>query len=438
MRRFLFVAVLAVGVVVAAKAQTAADNPKVFDDGKWRTEPWLDCFVPDDFICVKPHVSLVGRAAAEVVWLTKEPGSGWVDWTQDGWATTNRAWSSKYGVRDFNERIHKSRVAGFDPCRKVEYRAVSMKLIQVATGHIRFEGEPDYDWRDRKSWSALAVKRRDYTSGAVTHVEEGSFGPLERPGGRFSIIAFNDVHHSLPIYTNLLKYAGGEVDFAIFNGDIIDHCRSEDDIVKHVNAPMAHVGRALNCPVRYVRGNHELVQAFPRHLADYMGLQDGRFYGAVTVGGIRMLFLDTGSCCPDDATQKGRDEWDFDGYIAEENAWLKSELASAEWKDAKVRLVFAHIPPVWRDRKGDLHAEAGRVGEFLALLNGQGVAAFIGAHQHTPQRLEPNEFADYPVFIGGAPYMDKATLIRCDVADGAIAVKAYDANGGVAYETTAR
>ena len=44
---------LAVAVVFAAAsvfAQGSADNPELVDDGIWRTTPWLDRFVPDDFI----------------------------------------------------------------------------------------------------------------------------------------------------------------------------------------------------------------------------------------------------------------------------------------------------------------------------------------------------------------------------------------------------
>ena len=422
-----------IGFTVSLFAQTAADNPKVHDDGLWQKVSCLGTYLPDEFINVKPHAAILGEDAVEIVWMTKEAGSGWVDWTQDNWATTNRAWTSKYGIRDFNETIHKTVVKGFDPAKPVCYRAVSMKLIQIATGHIRFEGEPDFEWTDRRSWSDLAVKRRTYESGANVHFAEGTFGPLV-PSAKddLSIVVFNDVHHTLPIYTNLIQYAGSKVNLAVFNGDIIDHARSEADIIRHVNAPMAYVASNLNCAVRYVRGNHELVHGFPRHLADYESTLDGQFYGALTLNGVRIAFLDAGSEALDDAAQKGRDEWDFDGYISEESAWLARELESDDWKNAKARLVFSHVPPVWEDRFGKLHGEVPRIAKMYDMLKGRGVTAFIGAHEHVPQCVSTNEFADYPVFIGGAPYYDKATLTRCDVSgDGQVRVKIYNARGSV-------
>ena len=54
------------------------------------------------------------------------------------------------------------------------------------------------------------------------------------------------------------------------------------------------VATLANAPLFYVRGNHELRGRFARHLRDYLPLQDGRYYGAVTAGAARFVFLDTG------------------------------------------------------------------------------------------------------------------------------------------------
>ena len=406
----------------SAFAQGAADNPKVIDDGLWRTEPWEGCFVPDDFIKVKPHAAYVGSNKLEIVWLTKERGSGWVDWSQDNWATTNRAWTSKHGVRDFNELVHKIDVKGFDPSKPVAWRAVSMKLIQVATGHNRYEGEPDYGWQNLPAWNALSKSRSEYTSGAVVHAEEGVVDPLIPAQGKSSFIIFNDVHHNLPIYTNFVRRVGRDIGLAIFNGDIIDHSRSEDDIVKFVNAPMAYVGRELHCATRYVRGNHEFTQAFSRHLGDYMGLQDGEFYGAVDFGPARIVFLDTAS--------GERDWWDVKDYLAEEAEWLKREVASEAWKRAKYRIVVAHIPPGWIGR-GNKFVRDFMPGSILLydILVGKGVTVALGAHYHGPGFTPPNALIDFPAFVCGDQYLKSASIIRCDMDDESIRVRIIDRDG---------
>ena len=416
--------VLAVAAVFAAGlafAQGAADNPKVIDDELWKKEPWEGCYMPEDFIWVKPHAAYIGSNLLEVVWLTRERGSGWVDWTQDGWATTNRAWTAKYGIRDFNELVHKIDVTGFDPSKPVAWRAVSMKLIQVATGHIRYEGEPDFDWWNRKAWLALEAQRYKYESGAVLYAEEGVVNPLLPASGTTSLIVFNDVHHNVPVYTNLVRHVGEGVALAVFNGDIIDHSRSEDDIVKFVNGPMAYIGRELHCATRYVRGNHEFTQAFPRHLADYMGLQDGQFYGAVDLGPARVVFLDTAGGI--------RSYWDVTAYVAEEKKWLAREIASEEWKRAKYRVVIAHVPPIGMGRDGKPRKDGMPGADLYDILNGQGVTAMLGAHQHVPRFMPPNDIVDYPVFVGGEAAITKSTVMRCDMDDESIRVRIIDHKG---------
>ena len=406
-----------------AFAQGAADNPKVFDDGLWRRTPWEGSFVPDDFIWVKPHAAYVGSNKLEIVWLTKERGSGWVDWTQDKWATTNRAWTVREGFRDFNELVHKIDVEGFDPSKPVVWRAVSMKMIEVSTCYNRYEGEPEHVWSDLRFWGELARKRSRYESGAVVHAEERVTNPLMPAKGKASLVVFNDVHHEHAIYTNLVRHAGKDVGLALFNGDIIDHSRSEDDIIKFVNAPMAYIGRELRCATRYLRGNHEYLQAFAAHLTDYMALQDGKLYGAVDFGPARVVFLDT-------TANLAEGEWDgawvdVRPYIAEEAEWLKREVASDEWRRAKYRVVVGHHPPT--ERKGPM-------APLFEILEGKGVTVMLGAHWHVPSFYKSYEGVDYPFFVGGAAQFDRSTLMRCDMDDESIRVRVLDYKGNAIFD----
>ncbi len=425
---------LAAAAASSVFAQGAADNPKVIDDNLWRTEPWEGCFVPDDFIWVKPHAAYVGSNKLEIVWLTKERGSGWVDWTQDNWATTNRAWTVRDGFRDFNELIHKIDVEGFDPSKPVVWRAVSMKMVEVSTCYNRYEGEPEHVWHDLRYWGELAKKRSRYESGAVIHAEERVTNPLIPKKGKATIVVFNDVHHEHTIYTNLVRYAGKDVGLALFNGDIIDHSRSEDDIIKFVNAPMAYIGRELRCATRYLRGNHEFNQAFAAHLTDYMALQDGKLYGAVDFGPARVVFLDT-------AAWGAKDEWaggwvDVRPYVAEEAEWLAREVASDEWKRAKYRVVVGHVPPAWLDARGAVKKVNWPGAPLFDILKGQGVTVMLGAHHHDQTWIRPNDFADYDIFVGGAHYFRNSTLTRCEMDDESLHVRVVNYRGVTIHDWT--
>ncbi len=419
---------------VSAFAQGAADNPKVIDDGLWRRTPWEGSFVPDDFIWVKPHAAYVGSNKLEIVWLTKERGSGWVDWTQDNWATTNRAWTVRDGFRDYNELIHKIDVEGFDPSKPVVWRAVSMKMIEVSTCYNRYEGEPEHVWLDLRYWGELAKKRSRYESGAVVHMEERVTNPLLPKNGKAALVVFNDVHHEHDIYTNLVRHAGKGVGLALFNGDIIDHSRSEDDIIKFVNAPMAYIGRELHCATRYLRGNHEFLQAFAAHLTDYMALQDGKLYGAVDFGPARVVFLDT-------AGWGQGDEWsgawvDVRPYVAEEAEWLAREVASDEWRRAKYRVVVGHVPPAWLDARGVVKKVNWPGAPLFDILKGRGVTVMLGAHHHDHTWIRPNEFADYDIFVGGSHYFENSTLTRCEMDDESLHVRVVNYQGVTIHDWT--
>ena len=430
-----FCIILAACAASSAFAQGAADNPKVFDDGLWRRTPWEGSFVPDDFIWVKPHAAYVGSNRLEIVWLTKERGSGWVDWTQDNWATTNRAWTVREGFRDFNELIHKIDVEGFDPSKPVVWRAVSMKMIEVSTCYNRYEGEPEHIWHDLRFWGELARKRSRYESGAVVHMEERVTNPLIPKKGKATIVVFNDIHHEHAIYTNLIQYAGKDVGLAAFNGDIIDHSRSEDDIIKFVNAPMAYIGRELHCATRYLRGNHEFNQAFAAHLTDYMALQDGKLYGAVDFGPARVVFLDT-------VGWGAKDEWaggwvDVRPYVAEEAEWLAREVASDEWRRAKYRVVIGHVPPAWKEySKGVVKKVDWPGAPLFDILKGKGVTVMLGAHHHDQTWIRPNEFADYDIFVGGAHYFRNSTLTRCEMDDESLHVRVVNYRGVTIHDWT--
>ena len=419
-------AAVAVFATEAVFAQGSADNPRIIDDDPWRTEAWEGCYLPDEFIWVMPHAAYVGSNLLQVVWLTKDYGSGWVDWSQDGWATTNRAWTAKYGVRDYCELLHKIDVTGFDPSKPVAWRAVSMKIEKTATGFNQYEGEPYFEWTQRRAWSDLARKRQTYESGAVLYTAEGVANPLIPAKGKASFVVLNDVHHGLHTYTNLVRHAGQDVALAILNGDIIDHSRSQEDIVKYVSSPLSYLGRELHCAVRYVRGNHEISHAWARRLGDLMGLQDGQLYGAVDFGPARIAFLDTGS-------GDGLEE-DIAGYLAEERKWLERETSSDEWKRAKYRIVVGHIPPCWRNRENKFVEIKMPSLDLCKDLNGKGVTAMIAAHQHYATWMPPNDIVDFPVFAGGAPGTKGSAIIRGDVDGDSLRIRIIDHNGVVIHD----
>lgn len=326
----------------------------------------------------EPLVQWCGTGQVGVKWSTSIPATGHVDWSQDGGTTWQSAWFSRDGLRDANALQHEAYLAGVDEARPLKLRIISRAHDFFQAYKMQYLGEDQ--------------------------VVEQEFKPLVQ-GGNFSLAVFNDVHSrakTIPSFLPLAQQLG--VTGIILNGDIIDSAGDEKSVNQVIGAAMRRYAQA-GISARYVRGNHETRGGFSRSLRAMLPYSEERFYGAATLAGVRFVFLDTG----EDKDDEHPVLWgltDFTHYLAQQGEWLKRELASAEWKNARRRIVVGHIPPavqidpaknkIWRP-----HSKALR--QLLKLLEGNKVDAFIGAHVHRQLYTPKGVATDFPIFTGGGP-----------------------------------
>jgi predicted phosphodiesterase len=273
--------------------------------------------------------------------------------------------------------------------------------------------------------------------GAVTS-EVRRLPAFGRPGG-VSFLVFNDIHNREQLYPLLAPKAGGPVDFAVFNGDVLQDTQTEKDVTDHLLLPMAWFA-ARGTPCFFLRGNHETRGAFARHLKGYLALPENRYYAAMTFGAARVLFLESGEDKPD-ASPEYSGLVDFDAYIEEELAWLRRELAGEESRRAAWRIAVVHIPPDWRVTEAELWHGQRRMRERFAPLFDEGkVDVVISGHNHKAALVEPCPDASrgfrWPVFIGGAHPYTNATAIRVEADAKALKVACIRSDGSVAGEKT--
>ena len=358
-------------------------------------------------ISVKPHLQLMGETSVGVVWTTREKADGWVEWSQDGGVTWRKAWNQRDGLRvDANDRVHKIVVEGYDPAKPLKYRVRSRAYTSFGPYKVVHSGEEG------------------------TH--EGGINAVLPADGTLSFAVFNDVHGDLETYPKLLgvKAAAG-LSFTVFNGDIMSHVDDPEGLERGLLGPLAYCAARTQAPMWYLRGNHETRGAYARHLRDHLALQNDRYYGAVTLGRTRFVFLDTGE-------DKEDGHWaysglvDFDGYLAEQTAWLKREVESPAWKNAKFRVVFTHIPPDVRlkDKKVWKQPMA-RIRTLHDVLERAGTTMVVGAHLHKPAMGPGGDVHPYAQVAGGGCLSDmrypghEATLTRCDVLEDRIVVRQF-------------
>ena len=353
---------------------------------------------------VKPYAQLIEENTVVIIWMTTEKATGYVTWSQDGWVTEKKAWSEEDGLRNANSLVHRAVIEGFNPRMRLEYKVHSRVFANFGPYKVEYKRDEEV-----LSCALNAVLADD---GAITWA------------------MFNDVHGRLAVYDKFISHLSDVSTFCVFNGDILNHIDDEQDIVQSLLGPLSRVTQEAGLPVWYLRGNHETRGAFAREMRNYLALKSSRYYGATTISGVRFVFIDTGE-------DKEDGYWaysglvDFDGYLAQECEWLRKEVASSDWKNARARIVVRHIPP--STKKNGL----ARLAILDGILAKAGVTLTMAAHWHNWRWHPPVPERPYPMIVGGGselgnPKLHKsATLVKCRLDASGLSVKLLDQTGMV-------
>jgi len=366
-------------------------------------------------INARPYVQLLEENEVGVVWTTSRLATGYAEWKQEG-TDWKLCWLEEDGLRSANTLIHKAILSGFDPKKPLRYRVTSREFWKLEPYLIEYLGEPES--------------------------VEGELNAVLKPDGAVEFIMFNDVHSRNQIYDYLMPYAkGGDYTFALFNGDIMDWTPDVEEIRRSLFAPMALVTKELKCSCWYLRGNHETRGAAARIMRDWVMQKQGQYYGAVTIGETRFVFIDTGEDKAD-ATPVYGGIVDFDGYLDKQIAWLEREFASPQWKNAKVRIVSQHIPPMLP--KPDDQYYLPRLAKLRDCLAKANITLMFCAHWHTIKWFDPqpDKNIPYPIIMGGGCWPERKdqkvdklpSVVSCRIDAKGVHVKAVASNGATVVE----
>ena len=364
---------------------------------------------------VLPHIQLLGADSVGVVWMTAVKATGRVTWSQDGWRTEHVAVTEEDGLLDANSFMHKVVLTGVDLHKKLLYRVHSRRIGKFNIYGIGYAGD---------------------------EISYESFMEAPLPSdGVLTWAMFNDVHDQVKVYDLFLPHLADVRTMCIFNGDVMEDLTYEEKFKRDFLNPFARVSQETRLPVWFVRGNHETRGQLARQLRDYVALQNNRYYGAVTLEGVRFVFVDTGEDKVD-STPVYQGVNDFDGYIARETEWVKREVASHEWKSARARIVVQHIPPPLS--KGGWEPKLKRLDALNEVWKTANVTLMMGAHLHWWCWMDPFEGRPYPLVVGGGPYVGRpnehknATLTKCRLEGGRLSVKVLEPDGSVVIDKEIR
>lgn len=355
----------------------------------------------DELFRTKPYLQNPADGGMTVMWETVIPAYSWVEYGTDT-TSLQRTRLLVDGQAEFNESIHKIRLEGLAPGMKYYYRVCSQEILYYGGYH--------------KIWGNTAVS--PFYSFVTPCTDADSF----------TAVIFNDLHQRKQVFDALFEQVEGvDYDFVVFNGDCIDDPKDHNQATGFIKVLTEAVGGS-GIPTIFIRGNHEIRNAYSIGLRKHLDYIGGKTYGAFNWGDTRIVILDCGEDKKDDHREYSGLN-DFTSLRWEQVDFIKGELSSKEFKKADKRVLFHHIP-IYGMLGGNLCEPLWR-----PMLDKAPFDAAFNAHTHSyafhPAGSSEN---NYPVFIGGGKSMDNATVMILEKNKGALSVKVLNTKGEIVFQ----
>ena len=351
---------------------------------------------PNEIFRTKPYLQNPVDNGMTIMWETTLPAYSWVEYGTDT-LNLKRVRLLIDGQAEFNESIHKIRLEGLTPGQTYYYRVCSQEILQYKAYSKKF--------------------------GHTAKSDFYSFTAPKDDADSFTAIIFNDLHQRTAIFEALLKQVKDvDYDFVVFNGDCIDDPANHDQATRFISLLTEGI-HGDRTPTLFIRGNHEIRNAYSIGLRKHFDYIGGKTYGAFNWGDTRIVMLD----CGEDKTDDHREYSglnDFTQLRHEQVGFLEQELNSKAFKKADKRILIHHIPLYGcQNLCKDLWEPLLRKAPFHISLN-----AHTHKFAHHPKGALEN---NYPVVIGGGNKVENATVMILEKKKGELRIKVLDAEGKV-------
>lgn len=334
-------------------------------------------FAQADFgIKYGPYLQDVGENEVTVVFVTTGYALGWVEVAPDDNSNFYAEERPKYfetaNGRKVPGTLHRIRIKGLQKGAKYRYRIYAREILD------------DLRWDVQYGKIAASSPSKLF-----------SFTTLDASKNETHFAVINDIHARNEVMDSLLgTVKPNELDFMVFNGDMMSHINSEDHLFEgFINTSVKRF--SSNLPFFYARGNHETRGPFSTRFMNYFPTSTGLPYYAFKQGPAFFLFLDGGEDKPDTDIEYGGLSA-FDPYREEQVEWIKKIVESKEFKEAAVRIVVIHIPPFRSDWYGTLEIER----LFVPILNKANVQLMLSGHTHRHSFQQKGENGNnFPILV---------------------------------------
>ena len=347
---------------------------------------------PSELFRTKPYLQNPVNNGMTLVWETTIPAYSWVEYGTD---TLNLKQKRLIidGQAEFNESIHKIRLEYLISGQTYYYRVCSQEILQYKAYSKKF--------------------------GHIAKSEFYSFTMPDAETDSFTAVIFNDLHQRPNVFQSLLKQVEKvDYDFVVFNGDCIDDPANHDQATRFIKLLTEGV-HGDRTPTLFIRGNHEIRNAYSIGLRKHFDYVGGKTYGAFNWGDTRIVMLDCGEDKTDDHKEYSGLN-DFTQLRHEQVGFLQEELQSKAFKKADKRILIHHIPLYGCDNLcWNLWEPLLRKAPFHVSINAH-THRFV---YHPKGSLKNN----YPVVIGGGNKVENATVMILEKKKDELRIKVLDA-----------
>lgn len=350
----------------------------------------------DELFLTQPYVQNPVNNGITILWETTIPAYSWVEYGTDK-TNLKRVRLIIDGQAEFNESIHKIRLDNLTPGQTYYYRVCSQEILQYKAYSKKF--------------------------GNIAQSDFYTFTMPKADADSFTAVIFNDLHQRGNVFQALLKQVENvDYDFVVFNGDCIDDPANHEQATRFVKLLTESV-HGDRIPTFFIRGNHEIRNAYSIGLRKHFDYVGGKTYGAFNWGDTRIVMLDCGEDKTDDHKEYSGLN-DFTQLRHEQVGFLQEELSSKAFKKADKRILIHHIPLYGCDNLcKDLWEPLMKKAPFHVAIN-----AHTHQFAHHPKGSLGN---NYPVIIGGGNSLKNATVMILEKKKGELRIKVLDAEGKV-------
>ena len=352
-----------------------------------------------------PYLQNVGENEITILWKTNNNAIAWVEIALDDGSHFYAEERPKYydtvlGIKKIGT-LHKVTINGLEKGTTYRYRIYSHEVLEN---------------------NVYNTKMGSIVANNVYSAEPYSFKTLDSANSEVTFAVVNDIHTDNEKLTDLLGNVKlKELDFIVFNGDMVHQIRSEQTLWDaYMDTSVKLFAKRL--PFFHTRGNHETRGAFAVNYMDYFPTSTGMPYYGFRAGPAYFLMLDSGEDKPDSDIEYGGFAA-FDQYREKEIEWLREIVQTEEFKNAPVKIVFIHIPVFTSSWHGTREAER----LFYPVLNEAGIDLMMCGHTHKHSYLPKGEKGNtFPVLVNS-----NKDILDVKIKDNAVFLRIMDQKGKV-------